>query len=81
MPSEKHHQLEFEEDLGVDGGATGAGIAIGDEIADEGEIEDAMEVPVEVISRHRGLHRDEGETVEIAGFRWAEHCSPPFKIH
>jgi hypothetical protein len=63
-------------DLGIDGGASVAGITIGGEIAHEGETEGAREVPVEMILGHIGLEREEDGTVEITALGWSEHSIP-----
>ncbi len=53
--------MEFEEDDGIDRGATACRIAVGDEIADKGEIERTVEMAVEMIS---GDERFEGNVCE-----------------
>ena len=77
---EKHHQLELEEDDGIDGRTTAAGVAIGGEIADKRKIKDAMKVPIEVILRHIGFDRDEDGTVEVPRLRWPENRTPPVML-
>ena len=76
-PFKEHGELEAEKDLGIDGGASAAGIAVGDEIAHEGEIKDVVKMPVEMILGHCGFERDEDGTVEIPRFRRTEYDAPP----
>src|SRR6476620_2486406 len=74
---EEHDQVQPEEDFGINGRATAAGVALRREIANEGEVEEAMEVPIEMILRHGGFHGDQDGTVEIAGLGRTEHGTPP----
>src|SRR5215472_11362367 len=76
-PGEEHDELQSKEDLGIDGGTTAGGVAIGGEATHKREIEDALEVAVEVAPRHCSLKRDEDGTVEVAGLGWTEHGTPP----
>jgi hypothetical protein len=69
--------LEAEEDFGIDGGPSAEGVAVCREFADKGEVEHAVEMPVEVALRHYGIEGDEDGSVEIAAFGWTEHGAPP----
>jgi hypothetical protein len=71
--------LETEEDFGIDGRATAAGVAVGGKIAHESEIEDAVEVTIEMILRHRRLEGDEDGTIEVTVLGRAEHGASPFR--
>ncbi len=79
-PGEEHQQLQSEEDLGIDGRPTTAGIAIGGDVPDKEQVEDIVEVAVEVILGHRGLDDDQDGTAEIAGLRRAEYGGRPFSV-
>jgi hypothetical protein len=45
---EEHHEVEFEEEDRIDRGPARLRVAVGDEVTDKGEIEDAFQVAVEV---------------------------------
>src|SRR4051794_29690198 len=73
----EHDQLEAEEDFGIDGGPSAEGIAGCRERADKGEVEQAVEMPIEMVPGHHGIKGDENGSVEIAAFGWTEHGAPP----
>jgi hypothetical protein len=54
-PLEKHHQLEFEEDLRIDGRSPTFLIGTADQVTDEVQVELGLEVPIEVVGRHQIL--------------------------
>jgi hypothetical protein len=64
---------ESEKDFGIDRGSSSNGVAVGGEIADEGEVEHAVEVPVEMSLGHHDFERDEDGAVEITGLGRTEH--------
>ena len=49
QPLEKEDKLQLEEDDRVDGGPADLGVGALDEIADEGQVERPLQVPVEVV--------------------------------
>jgi hypothetical protein len=71
-------QTRTKETLGIDGWPSATGVAIRREIADEGEIEHAVEMPVAVVLRHGGFQGEEDGAVEIPRLRWSEHRATPF---
>ncbi len=71
-PSGEHRESGAEEDLGVDGGASAAGVAISGESAREGEGEGAVEVASGMILGDIRLDGDEDRTVAVAGLGRAE---------
>jgi hypothetical protein len=70
---EEHHELELEEDHGVDGGATALGVQLSRPVAHEAQVELGFQVAVEVIPGNEVLQRDGDGLVEAAGFGRAEH--------
>jgi len=74
---EEHDQVEFEEDDRVNGGTPARGIALGDEVAHESEVEDVFEVAREMVVRERSLKGEQDRTGKIAGFGRTEHRTPP----
>jgi hypothetical protein len=70
MPSKNNAQrapeLQTEEDNRVDGGSTASGVTIPDEVTHERQIQHAVEVAIEVVSRDEVLQRHGLNRIEVA---------------
>ena len=74
IPPEEHHTLQLEEDhrIDADAGPTALGIQLACPLADEGQVEFGLQMPVEVAGRDEFLQRDGDRLVEAARFGAAE---------
>ena len=72
--------MQAEIDFRIDGWLPPAGVAVRDEVPDEGEVEHAVEVPIEAILGDIRLNGNEHGTIEVSRLRWPEHRSPPVTI-
>ena len=55
------------------GRATDLGIGVAHQFADEGKVEHAFEMAIEVTLRHQDVQGDKNWVVKMAGFRWSKH--------
>jgi len=74
---EEHDEMELEEDDRIDRGSTARGIAVGDEVTHESEVENVFEVAVEMVVRDGSLKGEQDRTGEIASLGRTEHGTPP----
>ena len=72
-PLEEHHELELEEDHGIDAGPPALGVQLLRPVPHEAEIELRLQVAGEVDPRDELLQRDSGRFGKAAGLRRAEH--------
>jgi hypothetical protein len=69
----EHHQLQLEEDDGVDAGSPTFGVELSRPVADKAQVQRCFEMAVEVVLGEKVLQRDGDRFVEAAGFGQAEH--------
>lgn len=77
MPSNEHHQLQLEEDHGVNGGTTPLGVQVPRPLPDEAQVELGFQVPIRVVHRDQVLQGDGDRQIKAAGFGRAEHRAAP----
>jgi hypothetical protein len=74
---EEHHEVELEEDHGIDRRPASVGIAALDPIPDETQIEAGIEVAVEVIAGHEGVERNSDGWTKLSGLSRTKHRRTP----
>jgi hypothetical protein len=74
---EEHHQVELEEDDGIDGRPASVGAGVPDPIPDEAEVLRRLAAPVEVIVGNEAVEGNHGGCVEVTGSGGAEQRRSP----
>ncbi len=70
---EEHHELQPEEDHGIDARAVPICIALLRPLPHKTEVQLGLKVAVEVVGRDQGLQRDGDQFIELAGFGRTKH--------